>query len=1322
MKPQKKSVRISTLLFTVIFALILPFSLPYAQAQQEKRVLFLNSYNIGYSWSDNILEGINSVFEKEKIEIDVHTEYMDTKRVQDDRHFQNLFELYLHKFSEKDFDLIITSDDNAFHFLLKNQSILFPFIPVVFCGVNNFKDSMLTGHKNITGVTEDIDIKSTIDIALKLHPKTKKVYVVSDQIVSGKANTEKLKRIIPDYEKSLQFIIWDNLNAGELKKELKKLPYDSIVLFLSFSKDRSGKFFSIKEQLLLITENAKVPVYTCWAHRIRYGVMGGMVVNGFYQGKTAAEMALRILKGERAEDIPVMKESPNTYMFDYNQLKRFNILLKKLPEGSIVLNRPSPFYFVYKEIIWTVSAIILFLLFFVFVLLFNIKKRKKVENQREVLLELNKKIASITSEKELLPWIAEQAAKLLGSDGCHYRIREGDYLVRGYGYGGASEQMKKERVKIGESLSGLIAKEKKPLFSYDIRKDPRFIQEHRERAESLGFVSMLGVPMMAGGEVKGVLMVLTKRRREYTESEVELLSSFADMAAIAIENSRLFEELKKAEDIVSTSSDFLLFIDKNYIYRAVNDTYLEAHKKKREEVIGSCVSEMMGQEVFTEIIKPRLDKCFSGKKVRYQEWLDYPDRKRRFYDISLHPYFEKSGNILGAVVCLHDITELKKAEEDLRQSEERFRQIAENINEVFWVVAPGWNEVIYISPAYEKIWGFSCKSLYENPRSWLDSVVEEDRGKLMEEINKKIAGDFSDEKISEYRITRPDGSLRWILAKAFPIEDKYGKIYRVAGIAEDITERKQREEQIKRKTDQLESLFETGKKVASITSRDDLLPWIAEEATSLLNADACYYRIREGNYLVYGGIQKGLESMLREKIKIGEGISGSIAKEKKPVTIPNNYCDDKRHFPEHKKKAKECGFQSCLGVPMKIGERVVGVLVVLSKDSREYTEEETRLLSSFADQAAIAVENAKLFKELKFKIDDQKRTEEALRDSERRLVEAQKIARVGDWDRNFKDDTATWSDEIFRIYGINKGSYDGTFEAFLKMVHSEDREALKDAINTSLSKGKPLDTVFRIIRPDGTERILNSKGKVRYDYSGEPMRMVGTVQDITEIKIAEEEIKKSLKEKEILLQEIHHRVKNNMQVISSLLTLQSASIEDKKTAEIFRQSQDRIRSMALIHEKLYRTEDFSRIDFKEYIETLTRALFNSYKKDTQRILLKIDVKDVYLNIETAIPLGLIINELISNSLKHAFKQGKKGELCIALSESGKDNLELRVRDNGVGIPDDFDIRSQNSLGFQIITLLAENQLRGKIKLNRNGGTEFQLTLKKAKYKKRPSYA
>ena len=222
------------------------------------------------------------------------------------------------------------------------------------------------------------------------------------------------------------------------------------------------------------------------------------------------------------------------------------------------------------------------------------------------------------------------------------------------------------------------------------------------------------------------------------------------------------------------------------------------------------------------------------------------------------------------------------------------------------------------------------------------------------------------------------------------------------------------------------------------------------------------------------------------------------------------------------------------------------------------------------------------------------------------------------------------------------------------------------------------------------------------------LRTAALEQEITERKRAEKQIKLSLQEKEVLLKEIHHRVKNNLQVVESLLRLQSKYTKNEHAVRMFRESQNRIKSMALIHEKLYQSIDLAKINFVDYIQSLVASLFRSYSINSTAINPTIDVADIFFSIDTAIPCGLIINELVANSLKYAFPESKQGQIHICLRSKDENKFILIVSDNGVGFPKDLDFRDTKSLGLQLVTSLTE-QLGAIIELHSHSGTEFRLT-------------
>ncbi len=237
-----------------------------------------------------------------------------------------------------------------------------------------------------------------------------------------------------------------------------------------------------------------------------------------------------------------------------------------------------------------------------------------------------------------------------------------------------------------------------------------------------------------------------------------------------------------------------------------------------------------------------------------------------------------------------------------------------------------------------------------------------------------------------------------------------------------------------------------------------------------------------------------------------------------------------------------------------------------------------------------------------------------------------------------------------------------------------------------------------------TKQLKKSRDEIE-EYSRTLEQKVG---DRTkELRQSEKQLMASLKEKEILLKEVHHRVKNNLQVISSLLYLHSKDTTDENIIQMFRESQNRVKSIAFIHETLYQSEDLARIDFAEYVRKLTRSLYHSYVVNADSVTLELAIDEVSLGIDMAIPLGLIINELVSNSIEHAFPNSRRGGIHIKLCAGDDHEAVLVVGDDGIGLPEGFDFRNTESLGLRLVNSLVD-QLGGTIDLSKNNGTEFTI--------------
>jgi PAS domain S-box-containing protein len=343
-------------------------------------------------------------------------------------------------------------------------------------------------------------------------------------------------------------------------------------------------------------------------------------------------------------------------------------------------------------------------------------------------------------------------------------------------------------------------------------------------------------------------------------------------------------------------------------------------------------------------------------------------------------------------------------------------------------------------------------------------------------------------------------------------------------------------------------------------------------------------------------------------------------------------------------------------------------------------------------------------------ITNRRKMEETLRENEERYSITLDAVNDGLWDWDVSSGDAFFSPNYYKLLGYAPEEFTAHYKTWRLLVHPDDIDPAEKKIQESIKSNKGFEIDLRMKTRLSEWLWVSIRGKsVEKDSTGTSKRMVGTLSDITERVKAKKKIKESLEEKEMLLKEIHHRVKNNLMIISSLLNLQSGYIKDKASQDIFKESQNRARSMALIHERLYQSTDLKRIDFGDYIQSLSKDLFNSYISNSGLISLKINVDNIFLDINTAIPLGLIVNELITNSLKHAFPNGRKGEINVEFHK--KDGqYEFTVKDNGIGFPKDIDYKKTESLGLQIVTNLTD-QIDGNIELNRNNETEFKINFK-----------
>lgn len=308
----------------------------------------------------------------------------------------------------------------------------------------------------------------------------------------------------------------------------------------------------------------------------------------------------------------------------------------------------------------------------------------------------------------------------------------------------------------------------------------------------------------------------------------------------------------------------------------------------------------------------------------------------------------------------------------------------------------------------------------------------------------------------------------------------------------------------------------------------------------------------------------------------------------------------------------------------------------------------------------------------------------------------------------------SWNKGAEAIYGYSAGEIIG------KNISILAPSDLKKEIPMLIDKIKQGEKIqhYETLRLKKDKTAINVSITISpvFDSSGKLVDISIIARDITQEKKAENKIKRALNEKELLLREIHHRVKNNMQIILSLLNLQTQYVVTDEAVEILQEAQDRVKAMSTIHENLYQSTDLTTINFAEYIHSLVKGIFFSHKIKEGQIESIIEIEDIMLNIETAVPCGLIISELVSNSLKHAFPNGQKGNIHLSL-KSQEGLFHLNIKDDGIGFPEDLDFKNANSLGLQLVNNLIR-QIDGNIQMNKNKGTEIKITFKELEYNER----
>ncbi len=592
---------------------------------------------------------------------------------------------------------------------------------------------------------------------------------------------------------------------------------------------------------------------------------------------------------------------------------------------------------------------------------------------------------------------------------------------------------------------------------------------------------------------------------------------------------------------------------------------------------------------------------------------------------------------------LAQLIERKQTEAALQASEERFRLALEGARHGVW----DWNVVtgeIVVNQQWATLLGYELHEIAPDIAFWNQIIHPDDQAGIERAFKAHEEGRSSLYEC-EHRVRTKTGEWKWVFDRAQIVSrDSYNQALRVTGILEDITARKATEAALRQSEVRNRAILDALPDTVFITDEEGVL-------LDTLSADAGVYYVPVHQFL-----GKPVDEVLPPPV--GQQLRTTIGKAAKGV------------------------------------RQVIEYLLTLQGEERSF---EARLVALDSDKVLAIVRD----------VTEQKRAEEE------RFI--RKIAEAVPHTMFVYD-----LDEERHVY-INhqaRQNFGYSPEEIIQMgstflttaLHEDDRAHFPELLARwgGAADDQVFETEYRMKHKNGEWRWFAGRDAVFLrTATGRVRQIIGTAHDITDYKHAQQQILTALKEKEALLKEVHHRVKNNLQIISSLLNLQAAQIKETPVLQIFTETKNRVRSMALLHETLYSTENLARIDFARYVDSLCAHLFRSYGVDPQRISLQTTIAGVTLDLDQAIPCGLIINELVSNAIKYAFPEDRAGTVWVALQPYTAQQYQLCVRDNGVGLPIDLDLTGTESLGLRLVHDLTW-QINGELTITWTAGAAFTI--------------
>jgi PAS domain S-box-containing protein len=751
------------LLWLLLLASLWPTS---AMAEKvRKNVLYFNSYQNGYQWSDEILNGIREAFSHSDFNVDLQIEYMDSKKYTDPTLRGMLHDFYKRKYHNTRFEVILASDNFAFDFLRQYKDELFPGIPVVFCGVNDFHTDWLDGHPDFTGVLEEPSIRETLELALRFHPDRRRLIIFGDTSVTGVAIGNQLRAVEPDFAGRLTFEYQDNLSLSQILDAVRALPADAMIFLIPFYKDTEKDVYSVNEVLSAIRANSDVPIYSAWRFMLGHGIVGGKLHSGVEEGRLVADMADKLLHGAPLSSLPVVTRLDDAYVFDYKEMQRLGITTDMLPTNFSLINEPYPFYHINIAVFWTVIISFLILCYVMVLLVTNILRRRHVEETIKDQLSFMETLVNTIP----IPLYFKDGTGIY--KGCNPAFRAWCGLAPDTGPAetciGVADSSLSAFLDAGDAVllrePGVRVGEAEILAAED--DAPRSVILHRAVYES------------AKGEIAGLVGVLydvsqLKRASERLRQAEEKYRGIFENSALGI------FRMTPDGQAVDVNPALLAML-------GVHDlAELAARRGDPVEVLFS------GRERFEALIGSVED---DEATIKVETRFVRPDARIITVNINMRLVADQDGYLAYVEGVVEDVTMRHEAERALRESQEMLRLVLDNIPQLV-----SWKDkalrYIGANRAFIEFFGFADlddlmgQDDYALPlrREDMDAVRATDVDVMRN--NRTVAGELAARNVR--------GADVLLEIKKVPLHDDKGAVVGVLSTAEDVTQKVSLERQL----------------------------------------------------------------------------------------------------------------------------------------------------------------------------------------------------------------------------------------------------------------------------------------------------------------------------------------------------------------------------------------------------------------------------------------------------------------------------------------------------------------------------------------------